>query len=441
MNLASNVKFASITAGIAALVAAVSFASFAAAAVTPTVDLTVRNSSNAQISSASVGDSVYARVAVASSTASTSPTGTVDFNWYAGQSCLGTATTQNNVSLSSGIATSNMITVPSGGLSFKAHYDGQSDLYSEADSNCVSLSADQNNSALSLTLSDNTIATGEFVYAIPNLTNETSEADGTIMYKVYNNNTCTDVAINAGSKTVTNGATPNSESYQFITPGTYYWQAVYSGDISNEAATSSCAGAVLTVNATTTPTPSTPGTISGTVYNDLNKDDSQNNGESGLSGWKVWLHKAATTTKNSKKNKGHDYYDDPIIATATTDANGNYSFGNLAAGTYFVEEEEKKGWKQTSSDMKVVLTSSNTSADVDFSNVQKKKAGKGNNNDNGNNNGTSTNNGGNNGNNGNGNNNHGGYDKGDNYNDDRNGRGNKNGWFKDLGNFLKNRGR
>ncbi len=61
-------------------------------------------------------------------------------------------------------------------------------------------------------------------------------------------------------------------------------------------ATSSCVSAPLTVTATSTTPVTGPGTISGTVFNDLNKNDTQESGEPGLAGWTVWLHMAATTT-------------------------------------------------------------------------------------------------------------------------------------------------
>src|SRR6185436_4217231 len=55
----------------------------------------------------------------------------------------------------------------------------------------------------------------------------------------------------------------------------------------------------------------------------------------------------------------------------TTDSNGNYSFPNLALGTYFVEEGEQAGWNQTSSDTKVILGVSTAGATVDFGNMAK----------------------------------------------------------------------
>ncbi len=359
---------------LAALLAITGFATLAGAAVAPTVTLTVRNAGGTQISSALIGSGVFARVEVASTSASTSPTGTVDFSWYSGQSCSGTATPQTGVALSSGIATSGVVTVPAGGLSFKAHYNGQTDLYTEADSACVPLSATEHDTALSLSLSDNSIVVGSSVYAIPSLTGETSGADGTISYKVYTNNSCTNLDRTIGSKSVTNGSTQNSDASTFNTQGTYYWQAVYSGDEDNEAATSSCTGAVLTVS--TNDDDDGEGDISGTSFNDKNKNGTQDSGEEGLSGWTIWLREVDQDKGGWwwRWNKKHidRYYNSPVVETTTTDSNGNYSFDNLDEGIYFVEQQIEDGWKQTSPDKRVVIDGSDDNADVDFSNVEKK---------------------------------------------------------------------
>jgi hypothetical protein len=105
----------------------------------------------------------------------------------------------------------------------------------------------------------------------------------------------------------------------------------------------------------------------------LNKNNKKDANEPGLAGWTVWLHKQATSTNwwNRFFKRNNDLYNTPIVATATTDANGNYSFANLGAGTYFVEEKVTSGWKQTSDDVKVVLNNAKTSADIDFANVAK----------------------------------------------------------------------
>ena len=61
-----------------------------------------------------------------------------------------------------------------------------------------------------------------------------------MVYSYYTNNTCTTAKAAAGTETVTNGTVPNSTTITFNTVGTFYWQAVYSGDTNNNGATSSC---------------------------------------------------------------------------------------------------------------------------------------------------------------------------------------------------------
>jgi hypothetical protein len=74
------------------------------------------------------------------------------------------------------------------------------------------------------------------------------------------------------------------------------------------------------------------GTISGSEYNDLNNNGHQNKGEPALVGWTINLMKVGSPT---------------IVATTVTDANGNYSFVNLAPGTYQVREVLQSGWYET----------------------------------------------------------------------------------------------
>ena len=57
---------------------------------------------------------------------------------------------------------------------------------------------------------------------------------------MYTNSTCTLGARDAGTKTVTNGVVPGSNSLQFNSAGDFYWQAVYTGDANNNGATSTC---------------------------------------------------------------------------------------------------------------------------------------------------------------------------------------------------------
>ena len=76
--------------------------------------------------------------------------------------------------------------------------------------------------------------------------------------------------------------------------------------------------------------------ISGQVFNDLNADGLKDTGESGQSGWTVYLD----ADGNGQLGTGE--------TSATTAADGSYSFDGLAAGTYTVAEVQQPGWQQTS---------------------------------------------------------------------------------------------
>ena len=68
----------------------------------------------------------------------------------------------------------------------------------------------------------------------------TSTGTGTVAYSYYTNNTCTTAKVAVNTVTVpTSGIVPNSNAAHVGSAGTYYWQAVYSGDANNNTATSS----------------------------------------------------------------------------------------------------------------------------------------------------------------------------------------------------------
>ena len=71
--------------------------------------------------------------------------------------------------------------------------------------------------------------------------------------------------------------------------------------------------------------------VTGNVYNDLNGNGNLDPGEPGLQGWTV----------NLEDQSGN------IVATTTSDANGNYEFDNLFPGTFIVAEVLQSGWTQT----------------------------------------------------------------------------------------------
>jgi hypothetical protein len=86
-------------------------------------------------------------------------------------------------------------------------------------------------------------------------------ATGTVTYSVYSDAGCSTLAPGGGGTAesiTTPGTLPASSAVTLSAPGTYYWQASYSGDGGNQASSSTCGsgGEVETVtSATTTPQP------------------------------------------------------------------------------------------------------------------------------------------------------------------------------------------
>ena len=72
-------------------------------------------------------------------------------------------------------------------------------------------------------------------------------------------------------------------------------------------------------------------TVSGSVFEDLNRNGTQDAGESGVAGWVAQLVNGAGAT----------------VATQTTTAAGAYSFTGVGPGTYVVQLVPQTGWIQT----------------------------------------------------------------------------------------------
>ena len=78
-----------------------------------------------------------------------------------------------------------------------------------------------------------------------------AEATGTVAYKVYEDEECTELATTAGEVEVEGETAPPSEP-ETLEPGMYYWQAEYSGDLENPPATSVCGSETMRVVSPTT---------------------------------------------------------------------------------------------------------------------------------------------------------------------------------------------
>ena len=191
----------------------------------------------------------------------TNPTGTVTFNLYGpDDATCGNAAifTSANRPLNGGTATSAAFTTTQAGTyRWRATYNG------DANNNAVTGACNAANENVVVTKKSPSIATslvgggesgasitvtlGTSVHDTSTLTGATANAGGTVHYQVFDNPQCTGTAVDAGTKTVTNGVPANSDPITFNTAGKFYWQADYSGDANNNAATSSCNLEVVTV--------------------------------------------------------------------------------------------------------------------------------------------------------------------------------------------------
>ena len=104
---------------------------------------------------------------------------------------------------------------------------------------------------ISTKLSATPVPIGTAVTDSATLSGATGDAGGTVTYAVYSDSACTVLVSGAGTKTVTNGSVPDSDPITFNNAGTFFWQAAYSGDANNNAATSDCTSEQLVVNPNT----------------------------------------------------------------------------------------------------------------------------------------------------------------------------------------------
>ena len=83
-------------------------------------------------------------------------------------------------------------------------------------------------------------------------TNATT-ATGSVTYNVYSDSACSNLVSGGSAEVITTpGTLPASQPVALSGAGTYYLQAVYSGDAANQPSTSNCGSEVVTVTATPT---------------------------------------------------------------------------------------------------------------------------------------------------------------------------------------------
>jgi len=193
-------------------------------------------------------------VATLSGPSASKASGTVEYLVYAGLDCEKLVAKAGEVSVEGeSVPASSAVELPEGVYSWQAVYSGDSVNHS-ATSPCGS-EIEVVMAPITTTLSGGE-QSGEEI-EVPKETAvsdkatlhgpHASEATGTVKYAVYSDDECEGLVTNAGEVTVKEGSVPASEEKKLEAGAVYYWQAEYSGDGKNPAATSICGAEVLRV--------------------------------------------------------------------------------------------------------------------------------------------------------------------------------------------------
>jgi uncharacterized repeat protein (TIGR01451 family) len=200
-------------------------------------------------SAGSIGDTVNDTAQLTGATSDAG--GTVTYTAYSDNQCSADARDAGTKVVTNGVvADSDGLTFDAAGTFYwQAVYSGDAN-NDGATSPCRSevLTIAKNGPTISTTLSAGEVVTGSTVHDSSTLDGATSDAGGTVTYSVYTNNECSGDGRDAGTKDVTDGQPADSDPLEFDTAGTFYWQAVYSGDANNQGARSSCTEEKLSVD-------------------------------------------------------------------------------------------------------------------------------------------------------------------------------------------------
>jgi hypothetical protein len=255
--------------------------------------------------------------------------GTVTYTAYSDSSCsqnpqdAGTKTVTNGV-----VPDSNAISFSAAGTYFwQAAYSGDAN-NNPATSPCTSERlVVKTNPSITTTLSATSVNVGTTVHDSATLSGATADAGGTVTYTVWADSTCTQSPQDAGTKTVANGIVPDSNGITFNSAGTFYWQAVYSGDANNNVATSDCTSEQLVVN------PNQPSIV--TAQNLIPNDDATISGATSNAGGTITFNLFSPSDATCSATPA-------LTQTVNVSGNGTYSTTNT---TFIASAEGTWRWQ------------------------------------------------------------------------------------------------
>lgn len=188
-------------------------------------------------------------------TKASTATGKVKFKVYSDSECKELVTEAGEASAAEGSAgPSGEIELAEGTYYWQATYEGDS-LHQASTSTCGSeVLTVKAAISISTTLSDSEESGGVIAPEEEEAVTDTvtlsgtkaSTATGKVKYKIYSDESCKELVTEAGEGAVSGTEVEPSEA-KTLEPGTYYWQAEYSGDSANSSETTEC-GAALEEN-------------------------------------------------------------------------------------------------------------------------------------------------------------------------------------------------
>jgi hypothetical protein len=226
--------------------------------------------------------------------------GSVSYIYYAGSSCSGPSANISKVTVTNGVVppSSPVTENLAGPESLRAYYSGDAN-NPPAMSACELLNVGKASPKITTqilnSVDQNTSTAGisNTIYDSAKLTGQTPQAGGTVTYYVYNDSSCGGSSTQLGVPvTVINGLVIESRPTSFSAAGSYSFQAVYSGDGSDNGATSPCEPMTIsappqtsvestTENSTAAPPPTSAVTIenSTTIHENSTSASSTPNGD------------------------------------------------------------------------------------------------------------------------------------------------------------------
>src|SRR6266487_2407760 len=166
--------------------------------------------------------------------------GTVTYSVFSNNACTPPGTVVSTVTLSANAVPNSrpVIFNATGSYSFQAQYSGDPN-NNGATSSCEPLAVNKISPAVTTSLSSSSPIVGTSVIDSATLASF-FQAGGTVTYSVYANAGCIAPGKSVSSVSVANGVIPNSRAVLFNSTGSFSFNALYSGDSNNNAATSTC---------------------------------------------------------------------------------------------------------------------------------------------------------------------------------------------------------